>query len=469
MKSELRPLSLLISIAIGFGLWLCPVPEGLPDNTMHLVGIFIGTIAGIISKALPMGSMTLLALAVALMTKTLDFKVAFSGFCHSVVWLIVLAFFVARGFSKTGLGMRIGYLIVGLLGKRSLGLGYGLAASELLLAPAIPSMTARAGGVIYPIVTALSNSFGSSPEKGTSRKIGSYLIMIAIQSNIITSAMFLTAAAPNPLIASLAGGYGIGISWGSWALAALVPGLVSLLFMPWFLMKIYPPEIKKTPEAALMAKEKLREMGPVSIQEWIMLGTFILLLALWIFGEGFGIDATLTALIGLVVLLLSGVLNWNDIISEKAAWDTLVWFSALIALATELSRIGFTSWLGSSIVPMVQHYSWPVAFLILSLVYFYSHYFFASALAHVAAMYGAFLAAAMVLGAPPLFAALFLAFLTSLFGALTHYASGPAAVLYASQYVPMNAWWRNGLLISVVNIAIWLVVGGVWWSFLGII
>jgi len=467
MKSEVRILSLLISVVVGVALWFCPVPEGLPPTTMHLVGIFVGTIAGIISKALPMGSMTLLSLAVALVTGTLSFDVAFSGFSHKVVWLIVLAFFVARGFTKTGLGMRIGFLIVRVLGKRSLGLGYGLAASELVLAPAIPSMTARAGGVIYPIVKALSQSFDSSPEKGTERRIGSFLTMIAIQGNIITSAMFLTAAAPNPLIASIAGEYGVAISWGKWALAGLVPGLVSLLFMPWFLMKIYPPEVKETPEATQLAQEKLAEMGPISRGEWTMLATFVGLLAFWIAGPLFGISATLTALMGLVVLLLTGVLTWSDVISEKSAWDTLVWFSALIALATELSRVGFTSWLGSSIVPLVSSLSWPFAFVILALVYFYSHYFFASALAHVAAMYGAFLAAAMVLGAPPLLAALVLAFFTSLFGAITHYGSGPAAVLYASGYVPMGAWWRNGLIISIVNVVIWLVVGGFWWYLLG--
>ena len=199
-----------------------------------------------------------------------------------------------------------------------------------------------------------------------------------------------------------------------------------------------------------------------------MLGTFLLLLLLWIFGTQLGINSTTAALVGLVVLLLSGALSWNDVLHEKGAWNTLVWFAALVMMATYLNELGLIPWFGQTMGDAVQGISWVTAFLVLSLVYFYSHYFFASNTAHVSSMYGAFLAVAIAVGTPSMLAALVLAFFSNLFSSMTHYGTGPAPVLFGSGYVEMGTWWKLGGLISVVNILIWMGIGGLWWKVLGI-
>ena len=104
----------------------------------------------------------------------------------------------------------------------------------------------------------------------------------------------------------------------------------------------------------------------------------------------------------------------------------------------------------------------------LTLIYFYSHYFFASNTAHVSAMYAAFLGVAVTVGTPPLLAALLLGFFSNLFSSMTHYSTGPAPVLFGAGYVKVADWWRLGALISVVNIIIWLGLGGVWWKIMGL-
>jgi DASS family divalent anion:Na+ symporter len=463
-----HPVRLLIPLLVGLGIWFTPPPAGVELQAWHLLAIFVATIVGIIAKPLPMGAVALIGIATTALTGTLTIDEALSGFSNGTIWLIVLAFFIARGFIKTGLGARIAYLFVGLLGKKTLGLGYGLIATDLVLAPAIPSNTARAGGVVYPILKSLATAYGSEPDNGTARKIGAYLTKTAFQGTIITSAMFLTAMAANPLAVKLAADLGIEITWGSWALAALVPGLVSLIVIPLFLYKIYPPEIKETPEAATMAKEKLAEMGKMSLNEWIMLGVFVLLLVLWIFGKQLSLNSTTAALVGLGVLLLAGVLTWTDVRREEGAWDTLVWFAALVMMASFLNDLGLIPWFSETMGGLVGGISWVPAFLILSLVYFYSHYLFASNTAHVSAMYAAFLAVALVVGTPPLLAALVLAFFSNLFSSMTHYGTGPAPVLFGSGYVELGSWWKLGGLVSVVNIAIWLLVGGIWWKVLGL-
>jgi divalent anion:Na+ symporter, DASS family len=459
----------LIPLAIGAIIWFLPPPEGVEQNAWQLFAIFVATIAGIIAKPLPMGAVAMIGIMMTAATNTLGIGPALSGFGNSVIWLIVVAFFISRGFIKTGLGARIAYLFMAVLGKKSLGLSYGLVASDLVLAPAIPSNTARAGGVVFPILVSIAKAYGSNADDGTNRKLGAFLTKAAFQGTIITSAMFLTAMAANPLAAELAGAQGVEITWGGWAIAALVPGIISLILIPLLIYKVYPPEITETPAAAQIAKDKLAEMGKMKTSEWIMLATFFLLLSLWIFGPNqLGMNATTAALVGLAVLLFTTVLNWNDVLNERGAWDTLVWFAALVMMATQLNTLGLIPWFSERMGDVVGGYNWVVAFLILSLVYFYSHYFFASNTAHVSAMYAPFLAVAIVVGTPPLLAALVLAFFSNLFSSMTHYGTGPAPVLFGSGYVPMADWWRIGFLISVVNIVIWLGIGGVWWKILGL-
>ena len=453
---------------VGLALWLSPTPQGVEDKAWQLLAIFVATIVGIIAKPLPMGAIALLGIAATVLTGTLTIAESLSGFSNTVIWLIVIAFFISRGFIKTGLGARIAYRFMAIVGKRSLGLAYSMVATDLVLAPAIPSNTARAGGVVFPVLRSIASSYGSEPDDGTARKLGAFLVMSSFQGTVVTSAMFLTAMAPNTLIVQLAADAGVEISWAGWAAAGLVPGLISLALIPWLLYLLYPPEIRETPEATEIARARLAEMGKVSSSEWMMLGAFFLLLTLWIFGRNLGIHSTAAAFAGLGGLLLTRVLTWDDILRERGAWNTLVWFSALVMMATYLNRLGLIAWFGNTVSTTIGGTSWQIAFVALSLVYFYSHYFFASNTAHVTSMYAAFLAIALGVGTPPLLAALVLAFFSNLFAGMTHYGTGPAAVLFGSGYVEMGAWWKLGALLSVVNILVWLGFGGLWWKALGI-
>lgn len=449
-------------------LWyICPIPDGVTTQGWHLFIIFLLTILGLIIKPLPMGAMAFTAVAVVVATNTLSLKMTLSSFSSSIVWLIISAFLLARGFIKTGLGSRIAYYFVSILGKSTLGLAYGLTAAEVLFAPLMPSNTARGAGIIYPIIDSLNEEYKSKPELGTRKKIGSYLIKLLYQINVLTSAMFLTATAGNPLIVSIAMSQGVEISWGTWAVACVVPGLASLIILPALLYVIYPPEMKSTPDAPGFAREKLKDLGPLSAGERVMLIVFALLLVLWVFGEKYGIEATSAAIIGLTILLISGVLQWEDIITEKRAWNTFIWMAVLIMLSDQLSKMGITGWFGEKLQKFVSSWNWVSVFALVSLFYFYAHYFFASMTAHISAMYGTFIVVAINAGAPPMFIALFLGVSSSLSAGLTHFGTGTAPVYFSTNYVTTSEWWKIGFIVSVVNIVIWSLLGGLWWKVLG--
>ncbi|XP_014494073.1 dicarboxylate transporter 1, chloroplastic [Vigna radiata var. radiata] len=462
---------LLASIATGVILWFTPVPAGVNRNAWQLLAIFLGTIVGIITQPLPLGAVAILGLGVSVLTKTLTFAAAFSGFGDPIPWLIALAFFFAKGFIKTGLGNRVAYQFVKLFGSSSLGLGYSLVFSEALLAPAIPSVSARAGGIFLPLVKSLCVACGSNAGDGTENRLGAWLTLTCFQTSVITSAMFLTAMAANPLCATLTqNSINQTIGWLDWAKAAIVPGLVSLVLVPLILYVIYPPTLKSSPDAPKLAREKLEKMGPMTTNEKIMTATLFLTVGLWVFGGLLNVDAVSAAILGLSVLLVTGVVTWKECLGEGVAWDTLTWFAALIAMAGYLNKYGLISWFSQTVVKFVGGLglSWQLSFGILVLLYFYSHYFFASGAAHIGAMFTAFLSVSTALGTPPFFGAIVLSFLSNLMGGLTHYGIGSAPVFFGANYVPLAKWWGYGFLISIVNIIIWLGLGGVWWKFIGL-
>jgi DASS family divalent anion:Na+ symporter len=463
-------------LIFGVILWLIPTPQGLTDNSWHLFAIFISAILGIILKAATMGSISMISITLVAALQLMapgdakeSIKFALSGFGNSTIWMITVAFFISRGFIKTGLGKRIAYWFIVKLGKSPLGIAYGLSFADLVLAPATPSNTARAGGIIMPIMKSISMGFGSDPhDPKTYKKMGAYLTLNSYYANLMGAAMFITGTASNSMCQKFAHDLGIEISWTDWALAALVPGLISIALIPLILFKLYPPEIKDTTEVRKHSAVKLNEMGPITKNEWLMFVAFFMLLVMWIFGGMLKLDATVAALIGLSFLLITSVLNWEDIKSEKGAWDTMVWFSALVMMAEGLSKLGFIGWFSAIIKTQLAGLPWMWAFPLIILVYFYSHYIFASATAHVAAMYAALLAVAVSIGIPGKLAALMLGFTGSLYGVLTHYGHGPAPILYGIGYVDLKDWWKLGFIFSIILIIIWMLVGAVWWKVLGI-
>ena len=405
----------------------------------------------------------------------LSFKInlawGLSGFSHPTSWLTFSSFLIARGFIKTGLAARLAYLFIKILGKNTLFLSYGLLATDLVLAPGMPSGNARAGGVIFPLVKSLAQIYKSEPHDGSARRIGSFLMITSFQGTQITTALFFTAMVANPLMASIAGEtIGFEITWIIWALAALVPGLISLLIMPAIVYFCHPPEIKSTPKATELAQDKLAKMGRISKSEWLMAVTFVLLLWLWIFGDYLGgIKSATTALLGVALLVVTQVLSWDEIIAEKKAWNILLWFSVLLMMASFLKEFGLIAWVSQQLGGFIDGFSWPLAFCLLSVVYFYNGYFFASKAARASAMYAPFLSVALAVGTPPMYAVLVLAFLLNLSGCLTHYGTAVAPIYYGSGYVDVRVWWKIGFILSLVYIPIWLGVGGLWWQFLGLI
>ena len=255
---------LLGILIFGAVLWFLPHPTEVTNSAWHLFALFAAVIVGFVLQPLPLGAVATIGITVATLLGIVSVKTAISGFGNSTIWLIICAFLLSRAFIKSGLGSRIAYLIIRAIGRSSLRLGYAIALTDLIISPALPSATARAGGIIFPIIRSLSTALGSEPTDGTRKKFGAFIMQLEYQANCITSSIFLTAMSANLLAVALASQtMHLTISWGMWALAAIVPGLLSLFVMPPLLYYLFPPEIHQLPKAKQMADDALCKMGSV--------------------------------------------------------------------------------------------------------------------------------------------------------------------------------------------------------------
>ncbi len=459
-----------ICIGLGLLIWLIPTPEGLTPKAWNLFAVFVATIAGFILQPIAMGAVAFIALTFCALTGILKTGEALMGFGNGSIWLIVCAFFLSRGFIKTGFGRRIAFVIIKYIGRSSLSLGYSVALAELVISPAMPSATARGGGVFYPIVQSVCNAFGSAPGP-TASKIGKYLMQVGFHSDAVTCMLFLTSMAGNPLCVGLAQStLGVEITWMGWCVAAIVPGLICLFLLPLVLLKLSPPELRDMPDAHALAVEELDKMGPMTNPEKVLAFVFVFCLILWATGSWTKIGATPVAMTAVSIMLISKVLEWKDILSEKGAWDAMFWMGGLVALATALSKSGFIAWIAKIIATTVAaaNLGWIMSFVVISLIYIYSHYCFASVTARISATYAAFIAVAAACGTPGLLAAIVYGIFANLPISLTHYGNGAAPVYFGAGYVSQGEWWRNGFIICTINAIIFLTIGMAWWKIIGL-
>lgn len=479
--SQRFPWKALLPVVVAGVIALSPPPEGLAQHAWYFFAIFAGVIVGLMLEPLPGAAIGLIGVVlVTLLSPYVLFgpaelakagfkpanaslNWALSGFSNTTVWLIFAAFMFALGYEKSGLGKRIALLLVKGMGKRTLTLGYAVTISDLLLAPFTPSNTARSGGTIYPVIRNLPALYDSKPNDPSSRRIGGYLMWVAIATTTITSSLFVTGMAPNLLAVEMANKTAkVAISWTDWFIAFAPVGILLLVVLPGLVYFLYPPEVKKGDEVPNWARGELDKMGGFTVREIELAVLVLMALALWIFG-GSIINATTVAIAVIVLMVLLKVVSWDDILSNKSAWNTLVWFATLVALADGLNKVGFVRWFADTVGAQMAGFSPTIAMLVLVAVFFFAHYLFASVTAHVTAMLPVMLAVGM--GIPGLDLRTFTLLLVlslGIMGILTPYATGPSPVYYGSGYIPAKDYWRLGAIFGVIFFVALLVIGVPW-------
>jgi DASS family divalent anion:Na+ symporter len=470
LKPNIRLKPFIIAITIGIAICLIPRPDVIPVNGWYLLAVFIAVLAASALGAVSLGMASFIGIFVLTSTHIITTQTAFSSYSESLLWLIVCADCLSLGITKTGLGQRIAYNLIKRIGKKTLGAGYALVICEIILSMLIPSASSRAIGVVFPIAKSLSESYGSRVEDGTQKKAGAFLMLTGLHSNLISCSFFLTSSAVNLLAISMAKALGVtdSITFRTWILAGIVPSLISFIVIPIVIYLICLPEIKQMDNVKEIMNARLQQLGPVKISEKVMIAVFSLVVTLWIFGSKINLDSTTVAVLGLIIIVSSGVVSWKEFTGKSGTWDLFLWIGAFMMMAGQLNKLGVINWISGLVKQNIVGVSWWAALFIVCLVMYYLHYLFASNTVHFTALFSAFLAILLSVGAPPILSIILLVNISALSSGLTHYGVVQGSVYFASGYVQQKKWWSVGLIVSIVHLIIWLGIGMLWWKIIGL-
>ncbi|MEP8673959.1 anion permease [Enterobacter hormaechei] len=463
---------LLVIIAIPVLMSLCPTPEGLTTLSWVLSGIYLAAIVGLVIKPFSEPVVLLIAVAASMVTVgnlgdgSIKTSSVLSGYASGTTWLVFSAFTLSAAFVITGLGKRIAYILIGKIGSTTLGLGYVTAFLDGILAPATPSNTARAGGIVLPIINSVAVALGSEPEQ-SAKRAGCYLMMNVYMVTKTTSYMFFTAMAGNILALKMIEDIcHIKLSWGGWALAAGLPGLIMLLLTPLIAYKLNPPELKRVDNKTI-AKEGLEALGPMTLREKMLTCLFVMALGGWIFSKTLGVDESTVAICVMALMLVLKIVTWDDVIKNKGGWNTLIWYGGIIGLSSLLSKVGFFLWLADVLKNNISfdgHGN--IAFIVIVALSIVVRYFFASGSAYIVAMVPVFAMLANVSGAPITLTALALLFSNSYGGMVTHYGGAAGPVIFGVGYNDLKSWWITGGVLTLITFIVHMTVGVWWWEML---
>jgi L-tartrate/succinate antiporter len=471
-------------LGIWLALYLVPVPAGLNASQWHYFALFAAVIAGLILESMPVGAVGLIGLTVAGVSGYVEpdpnksLRWMLSGFSESTVWLIVGAFVFSIGYRKSGLGRRLALMLVRGLGRHTIGLGYAVAFSDLVLAPATPSNTARSGGTIYPIVSNIPRIYGSEPGP-TAGLVGTYVMWTAFATTAVTSSLFLTALAPNAAALSIAKKIvGVDIGWSQWFVGFAPLGIPLLLLVPILSYLICRPQVKQSPEIVTWSSGELAKMGPPSRNEWIMAALVLLAMFLWItganptislplLGSNF-INPTMVVFVVISLMLVTGVIQFEDIVAEKSAWEVFFYFTSLLTLSSGLNEIGFIKWVAEGYAKPLAGLSPTLGMILLVSFFFWIHYFFSSITSHAAAVLPVVLAVGTSIpGLPIPTLTLLCVYSLGLMGVISPYATGPAPMYFGSGFIGKADFWKFGLIFGVIYFAGLLVIVLPWLQLIG--
>jgi len=463
--SRTRGLAALVLLYIVLA-HLIPAPATITPQGWRQTAIFITVIAGMVTEPLPASALVLIGLT-GMAANGIPMREVLGGFGQPSVWLVIIAMLIAKVMLDCGLARRIALLFVRAVGRTSLGVAYALQMTDVTLASGVPSITARSAGMVLPIARSISELFDSRPGP-TANRLGAFLITAVYQGSAVACAMFLTGQASNLLGADLALKLAnVQVTWASWFVAAIVPGLLSCAVVPWIAYRMLKPEVTSTPEAPLFAASELKKMGPLSRDEWTALLVFLGVGLTWITSAWHGLDVTFVAMVGLGVLLASGTLTWQAASGERSAWDVFVWYGGMLRMGELLNNTGSTRVLAENVASLFVGIPWVFVLVGILIIYYYAHYFFASITAHMLAMFPPFVAVLIGIGVPPPLAVYSLLCTTNLTAGLTHYGTTTGPILFNVGYVSRSDWWKVGFVTSVAHLVIWLTAGAAWWKWLG--
>ncbi|MDR3223988.1 MAG: anion permease [Holosporales bacterium] len=445
---------IIFAIAVSAWIFVDP-PNGLSAQAFHMAIIFVATMAGIMLEVCDSITLLFLGLIFLNLSSTLDIKQNFTGFSNMVPWLLFSILSLAHVLTKTTLGLRIAYLFMRHFGKNITGLSYSIILTELVIAPAMPSSTARTASVGFPLVTSLSKYISSNYHGVSEKTIGVYLLVLYSACCSICSAAYATGMISNALVLDAMSTAGLQVTWLSWIKFTIIPCLVLLLILPFVVRIVCNPKVKNLEHIKEQAAANYKQLGAMTRREKSIVVIFVAMLLMWVFSGTTGIPILVTALIGICTFLILKILDLKEILSISSTFNAVIILGLLISYVNGLISLGVIDWFSGFISQSVGSFGNVTAFLALTTIYFFAHYFFSGEGGRIVALYAPFLATGLSLGMGGEVVSMTLAVFSSMSNVLTHYTSPVSILMFSSGYITAQKWATSGLILSAVILSVW--------------
>lgn len=443
---------LLVALISNFILQNCTT---LSLQGVRMVVIFLTAMVGIILNVCHQILWLFLMIVIASVTGTVNVNNCFSGFTNVVPWLLFAVLSVSSVITSTTLGLRLAYFFMKKFGSSVIGLSYSIAFTELLIAPMLPSNTARAASVGLPLATSLAKYISSNVSGVSEKSIGQYLSVFYSFCNTISSGLFYTAMISNALIPEITASAGIKFTWGSWFKYMVIPYTIILLLMPIILKILCNPKVAKLDELQKNAEENYDKLGTVSSKEKVILSIFGGMLILWVLADYIHIPVLATTLLGLCTFVFLGILSMKDMLSNYNTFNSMMLLGILISLVNCLVSTGVIDWFNSFISNCLTGLPTSASYILLTAIYFYAQFFFTGESAKIVALYAPFFTTGLSLGINPIMLAVTLASFSSASDFLATYVCPTSLTMSSIGYVSLQKWVKIGGVMSIIFLSVW--------------
>jgi anion transporter len=435
----------------------------LEPQAQHAIAISLFMILAWATEVMDHGLTGLIGCYLFWALGVVKFDVAFSGFADDTPWFLMGAILFGTMASKSGLAKRLAYLITIRVGTSYSRLLLALILSDFLLTFLVPSGMARVT-VMAAVAIGLIQAFGLGPGSNVGR--GMFLILTytagVFDKSIIAGAAAITGRG---IIENV--GH-VEVLWSQWLVAYLPSDIITIVVAWRLTLWLYPPEVASLPGGIQHLKDELRKAGPWSLLEKKSMALMLLAIAFWATDFLHHIPSSM---IGLGIGLL-GVLPFTRILSiedmRRLNFLQLFFVAAAVSMGKVLSASRglavLTNIVFGWLEPLLAH---PLlSTFALYWTGFVYHLFLASEISMLGTSTPLLMQFAITHGLSPL--KLGMVWVFSAGGKIFVYQSGVLVIGYAYDYFKAKDILRLGLIMSLVDSLLLLLVVPLYWPLIGI-
>jgi len=430
--------------------------DGLSPKAKRFLAVLIVLIFLFVAEPIPL-EITAICIGVFLVLMgIIDVKGAWAPYMHPVVVFIMCCLIFAISLEKAGLTKRLGYFIIKKAGtsvtKFTFIIAIGLGISSAFMHDA----AACAIGIVTMLP--LMRAVGIEPHTNTAK-----FMMLSLPFACSCGGMGSLVGGGRCMVSAafLKEFTGIEITFLDWIKYCMPAALLTVPIAVLIVYLVFRPDPKfKLPKF----EEEIGPLTPLEKKTLIIIGLSFLL---WLTKEIHGMHYSVTGMLGVAALILSGVLKWEDI-HENLEWGTALFiFGGGISLGLAMGYSGAATYFANLFFPLVQGGGWLLLFAGVGLF----GALVTNAMANVAAaalILPIVIPMAILEGVDPTVLALCLGTATS-FAMLLVIGCPPNAIAYSYRYFRAADLTKVGVVATPVLLGVLILVASVWWKILGLV